>query len=173
MQQNMRGRCFEAEDVGPGQATDIVVALDLITTMVQDRYQTDPTQHAPMIFAFSEGAVATIFQLDFADTYTKDASISTAARHLKELGCDASVFVSEGWGVKQPHTSIIQRPSTSPHRVEMLMFEASARGRHVSTIYEMVRDGQGRFLAFKPYNRVDEQADTSGITVRSKFDFFN
>lgn len=172
MEQNMRGRCFEAEDVTPGQPTDAKVALDLITKMVKERYQTDSSQHAPMIFAFCEGSVATIFQLDFSDVASKNASINVAARHMRELGCDASVAVSEGWGLKQPSTSAIQIPSQSPDRVEMLMLEASAKGQHISALYEMIRAPNGEFLSFKTYSYVEER-EGSELCLKTKFDFFN
>ena len=170
MTHNLRGHCFEAEDVSPGQPTDAMVALEMITKLVMERYRTDSSQHQPMIFAFSEGQVSTIIQLDFTSDIGKNESIQTAKRQLLAMGCDASVFVSEGWGLKQP--SLLERPSQSPKRVEMLLVEASAPGRFVSTIHDMIRHPSG-IVSFNEYQRTDSLQLGGTDVLKTKFDFFN
>lgn len=155
--------------------TDPALAIDLICNTVQQRYVDDPSQQAPMVFAFKNGQVATIIALDFDSDQSKSESIAEARRLISSQRMDASVFVSEAWMIEQPASELAAqlRPRDSERRVECLIVEASARGRSLSVIYKIERDWSNKFMGLQEYQRYDSLDKNGDAQVQSRFDFFN
>lgn len=148
--------------------TDPERALDLITSMAKERYETDPSQSAPIVFVFKQSVVATIVTLDFDNDAAKHHSINEARRIVKTTQADAAVFISEGWMVSKKHDEIDMSvpPSQSRDRVEVLMIEASASNYDTTVCYEISRNPTGKFMGLDNPQRHDGSAATT------KFNFF-